>query len=91
MPASEDFFRDQKKLHVVFFLSALGMFGAAVWMLANDHLKPWKKYQREFISEVSRNRLEDDLSAQSRKLDRAKLADLDVKIDAAKEIGRAHV
>ena len=48
MPATEQTWRDLKVLHVVFGVSALALLVATVAMLAVDHNRPWKKYQREF-------------------------------------------
>ncbi len=48
MPATEQTWRNLKILHVVFGVSALLLLLATVVMLAVDHNRPWKKYQREF-------------------------------------------
>ncbi len=48
MPATEQTWRDLKVLHVVFGLTAVALLAATVAMLAVDHNRPWKKYQREF-------------------------------------------
>jgi len=48
MPATEQTWRDQKLLHVVFGLSSLLMLVATIWMLAADHNREWKQYQRDF-------------------------------------------
>ncbi len=48
MPATEQTWRDLKILHVVFGVSAIALLVATVAMLAVDHARPWKKYQREF-------------------------------------------
>ncbi len=48
MPATEQTWRDSKLLHVVFGLSAVAMLAATVWMLAVDHRREWKDYQRKF-------------------------------------------
>ena len=48
MPATEQTWRDLKALHVVFGVSAILLLIATVVMLAADHNRPWKKYQREF-------------------------------------------
>jgi cytochrome c2 len=45
MPATEQTWRNQKLLHVVFAVSSLLMAIATVWLLASDHLKEWKKWQ----------------------------------------------
>jgi len=48
MPATEQTWRDSKLMHLVFGLSALGMLLATVWMLAVDHRREWKDYQKKF-------------------------------------------
>jgi hypothetical protein len=48
MPATEQTWRNLKVLHVVFGVAALLLLAATVLMLAVDHDRPWKKYQREF-------------------------------------------
>jgi cytochrome c551/c552 len=48
MPATEQTWRNLKILHVVFGVAALLLLLATVVMLAVDHNRPWKKYQREF-------------------------------------------
>ncbi len=48
MPANEQTWRQAKWLHVVFGVSALAMLGATIWMLADDHNRQWKQYQRKF-------------------------------------------
>jgi len=50
MPATEQTWRDSKLLHVVFGLSGLAMLLATIWMLASDHRREWKDYQRKFQS-----------------------------------------
>ena len=48
MPATEQTWRDSKLLHVIFGISSLAMLMATIWMLADDHNREWKQYQREF-------------------------------------------
>ncbi|MCA9248221.1 MAG: c-type cytochrome, partial [Planctomycetales bacterium] len=45
MPATEQTWRNQKTLHVVFGLSSLAMLIATIWMFAKDHAREWKDYQ----------------------------------------------
>jgi len=47
MPSTETIARDIKLMHVVFGVSAVALLGATVWMLAADHNREWKSYQRE--------------------------------------------
>lgn len=39
-------------MHVVFAATSVGMLLATVWMLADDHNRPWKQYQREFQYDI---------------------------------------
>src|SRR5688572_21688237 len=48
MPATEQTWRDSRLMHVIFGISALAMLGTTIWMLAADHDREWKDYQREF-------------------------------------------
>lgn len=48
MPATEQTWRDSRLMHVIFGISGLAMLGATIWMLAADHDREWKDYQREF-------------------------------------------
>jgi cytochrome c551/c552 len=48
MPATEQTWRSLKILHVVFGVTAILLLLSTVAMLAVDHNRPWKKYQREF-------------------------------------------
>ena len=48
MPATEQTWWNLKTLHVVFGVTAVLLLAATVAMLAADHNRPWKKYQREF-------------------------------------------
>ena len=48
MPATEETYRKQTTLHVVFAVSSIAMAVVTVWMILSDHLRPWKTVQREF-------------------------------------------
>lgn len=45
MPATEQTWRDQKKMHIVFGASAVVMLIATLWLLAKDHNREWKDWQ----------------------------------------------
>ena len=45
MPANEQTWRDQKKMHVIFAVSAVIMGIATIWMMAADHMREWKGIQ----------------------------------------------
>lgn len=84
MPASEEFYRDQKKLHVWFLWTSLAMFGATIWMLAVDHNLSWKKVQLDFLN-VKREKLQDDFVAETHRIDETKLDDLKSKLKTSQE------
>lgn len=48
MPASEETYRRQPTLHIVFAISSIAMTLSIIWMIMADHLRPWKQVQREF-------------------------------------------
>ena len=48
MPATEEPFRRQSTLHVVFGITSIAMTASIVWMILADHLRPWKQVQRAF-------------------------------------------
>ena len=48
MPANEQTWRDQKSLHLVFGVTSIIMLLSTIWMLAKDHNREWKVYQRQF-------------------------------------------
>ncbi len=58
MPASDRTFHSLKRMHAVFAVSALGLLAVTVWMIAADHYRPWKQYQRTY-----RDRIEPWLTA----------------------------
>ncbi|MGC8640500.1 MAG: c-type cytochrome [Isosphaeraceae bacterium] len=48
MPASEETYRRQPTLHIIFAISSIVMTLSIVWMIMADHLRPWKQVQRDF-------------------------------------------
>ncbi len=57
MPASEETYRRQPTLHLIFAISSIAMLLSTVWMVMADHMRPWKQVQRQF-QEVEREKLE---------------------------------
>lgn len=47
MPATEHFFRNQNKLHLVFAVSCVAMFVATIWTMVQDQSDEWRVYQRK--------------------------------------------
>ncbi len=48
MPATESTWRNLKLMHIVFGVASVAMLLTTVWMLAADHNRSWKGYQRTF-------------------------------------------
>ena len=46
MPATEQTWRSTNLLHKIFAVSGITLLVATIWMLAKDHARPWKPYQR---------------------------------------------
>src|SRR5271170_3850102 len=85
MPASEETYRRQPTLHLVFAISSIAMLLSTVWMVMADHLRPWKQVQRQFQL-VEREKLE---ATEKQKLEEQKskyqtqIDEIDAKIQAA--------
>jgi cbb3-type cytochrome oxidase cytochrome c subunit len=80
MPATEETYRRQPTLHLIFALSSIGMLVVTVWMVMADHLRPWKQVQRDF-QQIERDKLD---AAEREKFDelKAKSEDQIKKIDS---------
>ncbi len=85
MPATEETYRPQPILHLVFAISSIAMLLATVWMVAADHLRPWKEVQRRFQA-VEREKLTATLKEkqeEERRKYEARLQDIRSKIQQA--------
>src|SRR6516165_6630075 len=85
MPATEETYRSQPTLHLVFAISSIAMLLSTVWMVMADHLRQWKQVQRDFHS-IERDKLQateqEKLKVQKEKYD-TQIKELDTKIAAA--------
>jgi cytochrome c551/c552 len=85
MPATEQTWRDQKLMHLVFGISSLAMLLTTIWMLAADHRREWKDYQRKFqhveawTTQARISQEEDDAYYKT-------LADLQAGLDKARQV-----
>ncbi len=52
MPARDDTFFNIKRLHVLFAVSSMALLAVTIWMLAADHQRQWKVYQRTYRDSV---------------------------------------
>ena len=48
MAASDQTYRKQQALHLVFAVSSVAMLATTVWMFWDDYNRPYKKEQRAF-------------------------------------------
>ncbi len=48
MPAPDTYWYNLKKMHVVFAVSAIGLFAVTIAMLWKDHAREWPEYQQTF-------------------------------------------
>src|SRR5262245_7705468 len=86
MPATEETYRPQPLLHLVFAVSSIAMLLSTVWMVMADHLRPWKQEQRRFqaierekLRESERQKLEEQ-----KEKSQARLDEIQATIDEAK-------
>jgi len=52
MPATEKTYYNVKRLHVWMAVASLALIAVTVWMLADDHRRQWKQYQRTFRDRI---------------------------------------
>jgi cbb3-type cytochrome oxidase cytochrome c subunit len=85
MPATDETYRRQPTLHLVFAISSIAMLLATVWMVMADHLRPWKQVQREFQL-IEREKLNASEKEKQNELDtkyKSQLDEISSKIEAA--------
>jgi len=87
MPATEETYRSQPTLHLVFAISSVAMLLATVWMVMVDHLRPWKQVQRDFHV-IERDKLkaaEQEKLKEQKTKNEAQIKEIDAKISAAEQ------
>lgn len=52
MRTSTETFYHIQRLHAIFAVASLAMLAVTVWMLAADHRREWKRYQRTFRDQI---------------------------------------
>ena len=52
MDSSNETFFNLKRLHLIFAVCSAALLGVTVWMLAADHFRCWKVYQRTFRDSI---------------------------------------
>jgi mono/diheme cytochrome c family protein len=85
MPATEETYRSQPTLHVVFAITSVAMTLSIVWMIMADHLRPWKQVQREFhrIEEAKLKANEKEKLQEQHARYQTQISEIDAKIKAA--------
>ena len=89
MPATDGFFRNLPKTHMVFAVSSLMLLGATLWMLHDDHNDEWRVWQQRF-DRIEDARLagigldqQDELSSTTEEL-RQQIADRNAHLESIK-------
>src|SRR5882724_10169775 len=92
MPATEETYRSQPTLHVVFALSSIAMTLVIVWMVMADHLRPWKQVQRDFhrIEEAKLKVSEKEKLEEQKTKYQAQLDQIDAQIRQAEDQSHAN-
>src|SRR3954451_10502558 len=92
MPATEETYRSQPTLRAVCAISSVAMLLSIVWMIAADHLRPWKQVQREFhrveeakLKAARTEKLNEQQAKYQKEIDA-----INAKIKAAEESRPAH-
>ncbi len=65
MPATEQTWYNQKRMHIIFGITSLLMLLFTIWMLVQDHNREWKKYQEEYYGKLEVWDLESRILAQT--------------------------
>jgi len=87
MTSSDETFFNLKRLHVIFAVSSAALLAATLWMLAADHFRSWKVYQRTY-----RDSIEPWLTeAAMRELETEKFLAAEEELSAALKAARANV
>ncbi len=89
MPATEETYRSQSGLHIVFAITSIAMTLSIVWMVAADHLRPWKQVQREFhdveVAKLEAAKKEKLADQSAKKKERIEAIDAEVAAAEAKK------
>src|SRR5262249_10318110 len=83
MAASDQTYRNQKALHVVFAATSVAMLVSTVWMFWDDYNRPFKKEQRAFRT------VEEELAKRATLAAAPDGDRLQAAVDAEKEVARA--
>ncbi|MFO1021454.1 MAG: c-type cytochrome [Planctomycetales bacterium] len=89
MPATEQTWRDLKLMHLVFAISSLALFGATLWMMAKDHDREWRVYQKKFTKLDADQIAKKEKALETPAYDKSK-DDLKKQVEAGREELRKH-
>src|SRR5262245_32591552 len=87
MPATEETYRSQPTLHVVFAILSVVMTIVIVWMVMADHLRPWKVVQREFhrIEDAKLRASEQEKLQEQKAKYQAQIDEIDAQVTQAED------
>ncbi len=85
MRSTDETYYNIKRLHVVFAISSLALLAATIWMLAVDHRRPWKEYQRTFHDRIEPWLTAVRIQSQQTEAFEATETDLREKLSAARQ------
>ncbi len=88
----EEYHYNYPLIHWVFFLSALALCGASVWMIWDDYDRQWKEFQREAqtkLAEVRKQRYEEEKQRISDNIEDLKQEKRDLEEKIEKKLGEA--
>jgi chromosome segregation ATPase len=92
MPATEETYRKQTTLHIVFAVSSIAMAVVTIWMIMADHLRPWKTVQREFhqIETAKLEAAEQDKLKEQQERSQRQLKAIDDQIAEVEKVAEGH-
>lgn len=85
MPANDTYWRSLKKMHVVFALSAVGLFAVTLAMMWKDHDDEWRDYVTTF-DRIETLRIENQIDEEKTEVYNARVTDLETQLEEANAV-----
>jgi cytochrome c2 len=84
MPADDSFFRNLKRMHVVFAVSCVALLLVTFWMLAADHRDEWRDHA-DTVDRIQALKFERQLARENAKSDRERIEAIFASIEDLRE------
>jgi len=84
MPATDAYWRNLKRMHIWFAVSAVALFAVTLWMMADDHAREYFDYQRNYYR-LEALRAEAKINALQTEQFQKEVAALRSEVEAARE------